>query len=102
MASSVSSERAFSSAGITLTKRRNRLKGDIVEALQFMKCLFNQDLLFREVCTVAEEELILDSDVALNPGDDAKTNDAEPGPEGSSSWEEMYVADNIAESDTEI
>jgi hAT family C-terminal dimerisation region len=104
MASSVSSERAFSSAGITLTKRRNRLKGDIVEALQFMKCLFHQDLLFREVCTVAEEELILDA--ALNPGDDAKSDDAavnaEPGPEGSSSWEDLYVAENIAESDTEI
>lgn len=103
MASSVSSERAFSSAGITLSKRRNRLKGDIVEALQFMKCLFNQHLLFREVCTVAEEELILDETLnGVKPGDDAKTDDAEPGPEGSSSWEELYVADNIAESDTEI
>jgi hypothetical protein len=48
MASSVSSERAFSSAGITISKRRNRLKGDIVEALQFMKCFYKQDLLFRE------------------------------------------------------
>ncbi|KAJ8503453.1 hypothetical protein ONZ45_g10852 [Pleurotus djamor] len=37
MASSVSSERAFSAAGITLSKRRNRLKADIVEALQFLK-----------------------------------------------------------------
>ncbi|KDQ50976.1 hypothetical protein JAAARDRAFT_104503, partial [Jaapia argillacea MUCL 33604] len=37
MATSVSSERAFSSAGITITKRRNRLKGDIVEALQALK-----------------------------------------------------------------
>lgn len=48
MASSVSSERAFSSAGITITKRRNRLKPDIVEALQFLKCLYHHDLLFRE------------------------------------------------------
>jgi hypothetical protein len=37
VASSVSSERAFSSAGITITKRRNRLRGDIVEALQVLK-----------------------------------------------------------------
>lgn len=42
MASSVSSERAFSSAGITITKRRNRLKGDVVEALQFLKCYYRQ------------------------------------------------------------
>jgi hypothetical protein len=48
MASSVSSERAFSSAGITISKRRNRLKPDVVEALQFLKCIYRRDLLFRE------------------------------------------------------
>ena len=48
MASSVSSERAFSSAGITISKRRNRLKPDIVEALQFLKCSYHHNLLFRE------------------------------------------------------
>ncbi|PCH45150.1 hATC-domain-containing protein, partial [Wolfiporia cocos MD-104 SS10] len=48
MASSVSSERAFSSAGITISKRRNRLKADIVEALQFLKCAIRRDLLFCE------------------------------------------------------
>ena len=56
MASSVSSERAFSSAGITLSKCRNRLQADIVEALQFLKCAFNANLIFRKVSTVAEEE----------------------------------------------
>ena len=40
MASSVSSECAFSSAGITVSKRRNQLKGDIVEALQCMKMVY--------------------------------------------------------------
>jgi hypothetical protein len=48
MALSVSSERAFSSAGITISKRRNRLKPDIIEALQFLKCVYRHDLLFRE------------------------------------------------------
>lgn len=47
MASSVSSERAFSSAGITISKHRNRLKGDIVEALQFLKCTIHSELLFQ-------------------------------------------------------
>lgn len=37
-ASSVLGERAFSSAGITITKHRNRLKGDIVKAIQVLKC----------------------------------------------------------------
>ncbi|KZT06852.1 hATC-domain-containing protein, partial [Laetiporus sulphureus 93-53] len=49
MATSVSSERAFSSAGITITKRRNRLKGDIVEALQALKCAYHKNLFFHDV-----------------------------------------------------
>lgn len=48
MASSVSSERAFSSAGITITKRRNRLKADVVEALQFLKCSTRSSVLVRD------------------------------------------------------
>jgi hypothetical protein len=61
MASSVSSERAFSAAGITLSKRRNRLKGDIVEALECLKCLLHRDLIFREVVTAADLEKELES-----------------------------------------
>ena len=48
MASSVSSERAFSSAALTITKHRNHLKGDVVEALQVIKCLLHHELVFRE------------------------------------------------------
>ena len=61
MASSVSSERAFSSAGITISKRRNRLKGDLVEALQCMKCIYHNGLLFREVKVSSDIEKELDS-----------------------------------------
>ncbi|KAJ7618374.1 hypothetical protein B0H17DRAFT_1152317 [Mycena rosella] len=32
-------KRAFSAGGITISKRRNKLKGDIVEALQVLKSL---------------------------------------------------------------
>lgn len=45
---SVSSERAFSQGGITISKRRSRLKGDVVEALQVLKCMLRNDLIFRE------------------------------------------------------
>ena len=64
MGSSVSNERAFSAAGITISKRRNRLKGDIVEALEFLKSLYVRDLIFRDLPTAAaEEELeVLDDD----------------------------------------
>jgi hypothetical protein len=48
MSSSVSSERAFSQGGITISKCRNCLKGDVVEALQCIKCAIRHDLLFRE------------------------------------------------------
>ena len=47
MASSVSSEWAFSSTGITISKHHNRLKGDIFEALQCLKCMIHQNLIFR-------------------------------------------------------
>ena len=45
---SVSSEHAFSSSAITITKRRNRLKGDVVEALQVLKAALRSDLLIHE------------------------------------------------------
>ena len=48
MASSVSSEQAFSSTRITITKCRNQLKPGIMELLQFLKCLYHHDLLFCE------------------------------------------------------
>lgn len=48
MGSSVPSERAFSAAGITISKRCNRLKGDIIEAIKFLKALYVRDLIFRE------------------------------------------------------
>jgi hypothetical protein len=59
MASSVSSERAFSSAALTVTDRRNRLKGDIIEALQVMKCLLRHDLIFRQSGPSSVEEGVL-------------------------------------------
>ena len=48
MSSSVSSERAFSQGGITISKRHSCLKGDIIEALQCVKCMIRHDLLFQE------------------------------------------------------
>ena len=65
MGSSVSSERAFSGAGITISKCQNRLKADIVEALEFLKCMYVKDLIYREPAptSVLEDELeVLDSD----------------------------------------
>ena len=71
MASSVLSKCAFSSAGITLSKQRNWLKGDIVEALQCLKCMYHNDLIFWDVVVATEEEENLEEmDVELAGGAD--------------------------------
>jgi hypothetical protein len=62
MASSVSSERAFSAAGITISKRRNRLQRELVEALQFLKCAIRRDLLYREPPPSSVLELNIEED----------------------------------------
>jgi hAT family C-terminal dimerisation region len=78
MSSSVSSERAFSQGGITITKRRNRLKEDIVEALQGVKCAVRHDLLFRESAPSSTLEVELNADDG---------EDEEDGPDGEGSGE---------------
>jgi hypothetical protein len=60
MASSVSTERAFSSAGITICKWCNHQVGDIIEALQCLKSFINEDIMVRDFTTVAKEEVDLD------------------------------------------
>ena len=56
MASSVSSERVFSSAGITICKQHNHLDADIIESLQCLKTFIQQDLMAHDVVSIAEEE----------------------------------------------
>jgi len=81
IASSVSSEHAFLSAGITICKHCSQLKPDIVKALQFMKCLYCQELLFREEPSTTfkgeEEEFEVIGDVAWG----------EEGAEGEKGWD---------------
>lgn len=65
MASSVSSEKIFSSSGITISKRRNRLHGDVVEALQILKSAFRHSSIsyFKDLPTLKTEEDILDEEM---------------------------------------
>lgn len=89
MASSVSSERAFSSAGITLSKRRNRLKGDIVEALQCLKCMYHNDLIFRDIVVATEEEEDLE-EMDLELAEGAEDVAADEG----FTWDQLLAADD--------
>ena len=85
MASSVSSERAFSQGGITITKRRNHLKGDIVEALQCVKCGICYDLLFCEPPPSSALETELDSESEDGEGLEAVEDE---------SWDSMLLDDD--------
>lgn len=84
MGSSVSSERAFSSAGITISKRRNRLKGDIVEALQFIKCLLQKELIYRE----PQPSSILEGELLGVTEDDGDPDWVDDDPVG---WKKLFI-----------
>ena len=86
MASSVSSERAFSSAGITISKRRNRLKRDIVKALQCLKCMYHNDLIFREVVTAEEEVNDMEREPLLDTALDNDNDEV--------SWDSILILDD--------
>ena len=97
MASSVSSERAFSAAGITIGKRRNRLKGDIVEALECIKCLLHRNIIFREVIPASELEQELDSEEVV----DNEKDFVEAVEEANEfSWDQLH-ADDEGDEDSE-
>jgi hypothetical protein len=90
MVSSVSSECAFSLAGITINKHCNRLKGDIVEALQCLKGMYHNDLIFQKVDMLAEEEHLLEED----------TEEVQVDDEDVFSWDQIIV-DDVVDSDKE-
>jgi len=91
MAASVSSERAFSQGGITISKRRNQLKGDIVEALQCVKCAVRHELLFAEPgpSSVVEDELD-DFEIGMEAGEKSGIED-EDEEEG---WDTLLLDDD--------
>lgn len=84
MASSVSSERAFSQGGITISKRRSRLKGNIVEALQVFKCSIRQDLLFPAPAPSSIVEAGFDE--TEGKGDEDEDED-----EADESWDGLFI-----------
>ena len=82
--------------GITVSKWRNRLKGNIVEALQCIKCVIQHDLLFQKsapssISEDSEETGNQDLDDAGAEGDleDIKESDVE-----NSSWDGLLIDDD--------
>ena len=98
MSSSVSSERAFSQGGITISKRRNCLKGDVVEALQCIKCAMRHDLLFRAAgpSSAVEKELV--DGLADDAGGEEQRVAGEESDEDAS-WEALLIDEESGEDD---
>jgi len=96
MVSSVSSEWAFSQGGITISKHRNCLKGDIVKAIQCVKCAIHHDLLSRKAgpSSLVEDESD-EFDIEDGPSED---NVEEEG------WDDLFLkdSDDGSESDDEM
>ncbi|KAJ6609809.1 ribonuclease H-like domain-containing protein, partial [Mycena sp. CBHHK59/15] len=84
MSSSVSSERSFSSTGITISKRHNWIKADIVEALQVLKCMIHHDLLFRKSALV--------DNTGCNDEEDADDGEKE-GDDKEKGWDDLLEED---------
>lgn len=100
MSSSVSSERAFSQGGITITKQWNRLKEDIVEALQSVKCAIRHDLLFQEPAPSSTLEAELNAD-----GEDEKDGEdsgEESASEAAEGWNDLLMEDEGSEMDVDL
>lgn len=89
MALSVLSERAFSSTGITITKHCNQLKGDVVKALQCLKVLYHNNLIFQEVIGAAQLKQEL-KEVDIGTGDDEDWEDVDE----EFCWDQLIVDDN--------
>jgi hypothetical protein len=104
MASSMSSEPAFSSAGITISKCCNRLKGDIVKALQCLKCMIHQNLIFRfDPAVSVVDEIAEEDDIPIDISDDAGVNstnqESTTSPEG---WCDIWLDLEDEAANTEV
>jgi hypothetical protein len=72
----VASERAFSSAGITISKHCSRLDADIVKALQCLKSLIScEDLVLRSYPSLADEEITMDNADQQRANQDGTSHD---------------------------
>ena|SRR6267154_4602653 len=78
--------------GITISKRRNRLKCDIVEALQCVQCLIHHDLLFCQPgpSSSTEEADEFEFDVELDTNDSI----ASEGDDEEDGWDVLLLEDD--------
>ncbi|KAG2111385.1 hypothetical protein BD769DRAFT_1674378 [Suillus cothurnatus] len=97
--SAIQCKHAFSQGGITISKHRNHLKGDIIEAFQCIKCALCHDVLFCEPGpSSSTEEALEDLDTKSDTSNSKKLSDAED--EG---WDALLEGDeDLIESDSDF
>ncbi|PCH39501.1 hypothetical protein WOLCODRAFT_159628 [Wolfiporia cocos MD-104 SS10] len=86
----------ISSAGITISKRRNRLKADVVEALQFLKCSIRRDLLFRN-----SPSLLTEPDAVDETGEPSQSSEA-PWDEVVEGLSDSYGTEILGDDDDDV
>jgi hypothetical protein len=92
MASSVLGKQAFSQGGITISKHCNGLKGDIVDALQCVKCAVHCNILFHEPGPSSSVEEEPDEyEIETVPNEQLGGNDDEEDEEG---WETLFLEED--------
>ena len=96
MASSVLSEQAFLQGGITISKHHNHLQGDIIEALQCVKCAICHDLIFCEPGPSSVNKPEEDKSEA-DPNKMASDND-----EGKEGWDALLFGDEEDEIESDF
>jgi len=79
---------------ITISKCRSRLKGDIVEALQCIKCTIQHDLLFQEPppSSILEAEETSDHELDMGVGGELGESEEESDLEDLS-WDGLLIED---------
>ena len=75
------------------SNRRNRLKPDVVEALQCLKSMIKRDLFFRFNPSIAADE--------MQQEDATSELDLEAGDGKGKSWDEMWIVDDDDDADDE-
>jgi hypothetical protein len=86
---------SFLTRGITITKQRNQLKGDIVKALQCVKCSLHNELIFCEPGPSSLTEEVSEDSKHKTDRLEAEPADDEP------EWDTLILEEEDSESDVD-
>ena len=97
MSSSVSSEHTFLHGRITISKWQSCLKGDLIEALQCVKCAIWNDLLFQDTAPSSA----LETELKARDNLEGDKEDVKESKMGQENWDQLLI-DNKPMSDVDF